>query len=423
MAREIVTKSQRFYCVSQKPDICKTPMGNSIPPIPYTIKGEFIQAVKISPNITSHGDKIVLHNRSIIPTVTGDSPGTAKGIKSGTVGDKVETKERSSTVHTNGTRPVREGDVVKMNANNTTGKIYERGGEAAQPQIKATGAEQPETVVTAEPTSLWEKASPWVHGALGLASFVPGLSVVTGAVDAAIYTAEGNLVEAGLSAASMIPGGKIVTTAGKAGSMALKGAQTAKKAEEIAQAARKAEEAAQAAKAAREAKVLKEAANKAKGKGKNGGKSKSKKTGEKGKCGEWLAKQDMMQEGFDDVVAVQNNSGHGIDLIGRNSQTGEVKVWEVKTTDGPSAPGLSKAQGMGGEKFTLSRLERAAAGQGNYGKVPEAMANAKKALGWLKKTGGKATYEKREVFIDNIDKGCMKHPNRLSRSKPWNAKP
>jgi hypothetical protein len=54
-----------------------------------------------------------------------------------------------------------------------------------------------------------------VHGALGVASFVPGLSVVTGSLDAAIYLAEGNAVEAGIAAVSILPGGKIATTAGK----------------------------------------------------------------------------------------------------------------------------------------------------------------------------------------------------------------
>lgn len=47
------------------------------------------------------------------------------------------------------------------------------------------------------------------------ASFVPGLSIVTGAVDVAIYTAESEAVETGLAVASMIPGGKIVTTVGE----------------------------------------------------------------------------------------------------------------------------------------------------------------------------------------------------------------
>jgi hypothetical protein len=80
---------------------------------------------------------------------------------------------------------------------------------------------------------------------------------------------------------------------------------------------------------------------------------------------------------------------------------------------------------MGGEKYTKDRLEKAAAGQGNYGKVPEAMTNAEKAIGWLDgatKTGKSITYGKREVFIDDILKGCAKNPNKPSRSEPWPAK-
>ncbi|BEV17166.1 hypothetical protein HBDW_39540 [Herbaspirillum sp. DW155] len=48
----------------------------------------------------------------------------------------------------------------------------------------ANAALKPET--TAEKT-FWQKSSPWLHGVLGVASFVPGLSVITGAIDAAIY--------------------------------------------------------------------------------------------------------------------------------------------------------------------------------------------------------------------------------------------
>lgn len=63
-----------------------------------------------------------------------------------------------------------------------------------------------------------------MHGALGAASFVPGLSIVTGGLDAAIYAAEGEMLDAGLAAASMIAFGKVATTAGKAVKGAAKGA-------------------------------------------------------------------------------------------------------------------------------------------------------------------------------------------------------
>ena len=54
MANEIVTKSSRFFCVSMAPDLCKTPVGASTPPIPYVINGEFSQATGVSRNIKSN---------------------------------------------------------------------------------------------------------------------------------------------------------------------------------------------------------------------------------------------------------------------------------------------------------------------------------------------------------------------------------
>jgi hypothetical protein len=131
------------------------------------------------------------------------------------------------------------------------------------------GANPALTLETEAEKTMWQKSSPWVHGVLGVASFVPGLSVVTGAADAAIYAAEGDVVEAGIAAASMIPGGKVVTTVGKVAKGAVgmaKGAGTAARiakgaheAEEVAKAAKAAQEAEEAARVAREAKAAKEA--------------------------------------------------------------------------------------------------------------------------------------------------------------------
>ncbi|MES2150245.1 MAG: PAAR-like domain-containing protein [Pseudomonadota bacterium] len=144
MANETVTKSKRFYCVSLLPDICKTPIGPSTPPIPYSIVGEFVDATDVSPNVKSRSDPVILHQRSIIPTVKGDEPGTAGGIKSGTFGKRVETKTASKTYFGNNAATVQEGCEVWMNNRNTIGKIYERGGIAPRTrlqQINATLAE------------------------------------------------------------------------------------------------------------------------------------------------------------------------------------------------------------------------------------------------------------------------------------------
>lgn len=155
-----------------------------------------------------------------------------------------------------------KGVILEQAAPSTT-HIDPDGGGANPPLMPETEAEQ----------TMWEKSSPWVHGLLGVASFVPGLSVVTGAVDAAIYTAEGDAVEAGLAVASMIPGGKVVTTVGKVAKEAVgmaKGTGTAARvvkgaheAEEVLKAAKQAEEAARIAKeikAGKEAREAKEAA-------------------------------------------------------------------------------------------------------------------------------------------------------------------
>ena len=136
MTNETVTKAGRFYCVSLTPDICKTPVGSSTPPLPYSIIGEFSEARNASPNVKSHSEPVILHQRSTIPTVKGDAPGKAGGIKSGTVGKQVDTKVASTIHRANGANLVQVGREVWMNAHNTVGKIYERGGEAAKPVLK-----------------------------------------------------------------------------------------------------------------------------------------------------------------------------------------------------------------------------------------------------------------------------------------------
>lgn len=156
--RETVTQSQRFYCVSLTPDLCKTPVGSATPPLPYTIKGEFSQATSVSPNVKSQGAKVLLNGKSTVPTTTGDNPGSAGGVKSGTTGSKVETKDFSSSVTSNLKNIVREGDMVWMNAKNTIGKVYERGVKGAKARIKDLGNTANEALADAK-----EAAKPYAQ--------------------------------------------------------------------------------------------------------------------------------------------------------------------------------------------------------------------------------------------------------------------
>jgi len=141
MTTDIVTKSSRFYCVSLTPDICKTPVGSGTPPLPYNVIGEFSEATAVSANVKARSSPVILHQRSTIPTVKGDEPGTARGVKSGTVGKQVDTKSASKKHRANGADLVQTGREVWMNSRNTIGKIFERGVEAARPALSALAQE------------------------------------------------------------------------------------------------------------------------------------------------------------------------------------------------------------------------------------------------------------------------------------------
>ncbi|RYH54387.1 MAG: hypothetical protein EON54_13030 [Alcaligenaceae bacterium] len=155
---------------------------------------------------------------------------------------------------------------------------------------------------------------------------------------------------------------------------------------------------------------------------KEGGYTPGKGRNANGKCGEWQARRDLESEGFD-VIDVQNKSGHGIDVVGRNPKTGDVRVLEVKTTQTDVAPPLTGAgKSMGGLEFTRDRLEKALEGKGHWQNQPELKANAEKLDEWLKdakRRGAKVTPEKYDVYVEDPDKGCIKRKD--SKSSPWEA--
>ncbi len=122
-------KNSGMIVVSVTPDVCKTPMGNITPPVPYQIVGNFGDSASISPNVNFVGCRAFLLDQSSIPSVTGDEPGTAGGIKSGTNVSTCEPAEASPSVRVNGKRVVRHDDRFKMNNGNTFGKaVCEVGG-------------------------------------------------------------------------------------------------------------------------------------------------------------------------------------------------------------------------------------------------------------------------------------------------------
>lgn len=217
MTTDIVTKSSRFYCVSLTPDICKTPVGNGTPPLPYNVIGEFSEATAVSANVKARSKPVILHQRSIIPTVKGDEAGTAGGVKSGTVGKQVDTKSASKKHRANGVDLVQTGREVWMNSRNTIGKIFERGVEAARPTLSAIAQEYK------------DKHSADAHELGAYLIDKGGEAAGKGAVTAAggaVLTATGALAPVGIP---MAAAGTAVTTGGglaMAGGAALDGAAT-----------------------------------------------------------------------------------------------------------------------------------------------------------------------------------------------------
>ena len=204
MSNETVTKSPRFYCVSLTPDICKTPVGSSTPPLPYTVIGEFSKAINASPNVKSHSDPVILHQRSTIPTVSGDAAGKAGGIKSGTVGKQVDTLEASSSHRANGAELVQVGRQVWMNSRNTVGKIYERGGEAARPTLSSLSA-----IIRQLAQDYKQHGSKELHGAAAEVTeaggtILAGSAVVAVAGVAVAATGVGAPIAAGMETAAAV---------------------------------------------------------------------------------------------------------------------------------------------------------------------------------------------------------------------------
>jgi hypothetical protein len=306
---------------------------------------------------------------------------------------------------------------------NTIGRVV---GETAPAAVPASQANPPIEAETEEEGITGEQILDGIQLGLDVVGLIPVVGEVADIASGVISLFRGDYVGAGLSLLSAIPFVGYAGTAGKAARHSAKMAEASGKGskEVVDRATREAAE--KRAKEAAEKRAREEAYKRdlETKDGQNGTKVKTRKNSrEKGKCGEWLASMDMIADGFDEVISVENNSGHGVDLIGRNSRTGEVKVWEVKTTDGTVPGPLSKDQKKyGGEGFTNDRLAKAARGSGNYGKVPAAMHNAQKAQGWLDDAINNKlppTYQKYDVFVDDLEKGCSKHPNRPAKRTPW----
>ncbi|MFJ4156873.1 DUF4150 domain-containing protein [Pseudomonas sp. NPDC089752] len=116
MADNVMARQQgQWTVVSIAPDVCKTPMGSSIPPVPYPVTAELDTSTGVAKSVRANGHPVVVYKRSFTPKTIGDAAGKAKGIKSGTVEGKCHPQEHSSSVRAEGRHLVRHGDLFWMN--------------------------------------------------------------------------------------------------------------------------------------------------------------------------------------------------------------------------------------------------------------------------------------------------------------------
>jgi len=108
-------KQTKWRVVSLVPDVCKTPIGGAILPVPYPVTAELKNSTGVAKTVRINGYPAVVYNMSLVPKTLGDAAGRAKGIKSGTVEGKCYPKTSSSTVRFEGKYIVRHDDVFWMN--------------------------------------------------------------------------------------------------------------------------------------------------------------------------------------------------------------------------------------------------------------------------------------------------------------------
>lgn len=102
------------------PDVCKTPVGSAIVPIPYPNIGKSSDTAKGPKSVKTDG-KMPMVKKAIYTKTTGDEPGVQKGIISGKVSDECEFMMYSFDVKFEGKNVCRMGDPLFHNKKNIMG--------------------------------------------------------------------------------------------------------------------------------------------------------------------------------------------------------------------------------------------------------------------------------------------------------------
>jgi hypothetical protein len=102
------------------PDVCKTPIGIAVVPIPYANVGKSSDTVQGPKNVKTDG-KMPMFKGSKYSKSSGDEPGTAGGVVSGTNRNVCEFMLYSFDVKFEGKNACRLGDPLFHNKKNIMG--------------------------------------------------------------------------------------------------------------------------------------------------------------------------------------------------------------------------------------------------------------------------------------------------------------
>lgn len=115
-------KDGKLIVVSMAPDVCKTPMGNAVVPVPYPVTIDLSGSNNYSTDVNFNDNQAFRFNTDTTKVI-GDEAGTAGGVKSGTTGQKAEPIQHSASVKINKEHLIRCGDMFYMNNKNTQGRL------------------------------------------------------------------------------------------------------------------------------------------------------------------------------------------------------------------------------------------------------------------------------------------------------------
>jgi hypothetical protein len=104
-----------IYCVTVAPDVCLTPVGGEMVPVPYQLYADLSGSLKCIDSVRFNRKPAYVFDHSLAPIVRGDEPGTGGGIVSHVNKGRVWADHASLNVRANRYRVVRVGDLNWMN--------------------------------------------------------------------------------------------------------------------------------------------------------------------------------------------------------------------------------------------------------------------------------------------------------------------